>query len=104
MAAPRLPDDQISASAFRQRKYRADPANAEKGRIRSRVNYALKMGRLVRQPCFCGNLEVEAHHYAGYDLEHALDVAWLCKRHHEKIHKHRARPRRNQPIEQEGAA
>lgn len=96
MAAPRLPDDQLSATGWRQRKYRENPENAHKDRIRSRVNYALKKGRLVRQPCFCGEPKVEAHHYAGYDLDHALDVAWLCKRHHEKLHKHRAggRPRK----------
>lgn len=89
-----MPDDQITASGHRQRKYRENPENRLKGQIRNRVNYALKMGRIVRQPCFCGDTKVEAHHYAGYDLAHALDVAWLCKRHHEVIHKHRSRPRK----------
>ena len=57
-----------------------------KGAIRNRIHYALKMGRLTKGRCICGSTEVEAHHYAGYDLEHALDVVWFCKRHHEDIH------------------
>lgn len=96
MGRQRMPDDQVSASALRQRKYRQTAEGAHKDRIRSRLYHALKRGVIVRQPCFCGNPEVEAHHYAGYDLEHALDVAWLCKKHHEVIHKHRSRPRKSE--------
>jgi hypothetical protein len=100
MGAQRMPDDQVSASAMRQRKYRESAEGAHKDRIRSRLYHALKTGRLKRQPCFCGEPKVEAHHYAGFDLEHALDVAWLCKAHHEKIHKHRAggRPRKSRTV------
>ena len=83
---PRLPDDQLSSNARQQRKYRENPENRRKDAIRSRVSYALRRGRLTKQPCFCGSTEVEAHHYAGYDLEHALDVVWFCKAHHEAIH------------------
>jgi hypothetical protein len=89
MARSRSPDHLVSASALRQRKYRESVEGAHKDRIRSRLYYALKKGRLVRLPCICGSGEVEAHHYAGYDLEHALDVVWLCKQHHERLHKHR---------------
>ena len=90
----RLPDDQVSVNTLNQRKYRETPEGRLKDQIRSRVSYAVRKGKLVRQPCFCGNPEVEAHHYAGYDLEHALDVAWLCKRHHERIHHPEAKPRK----------
>ncbi len=31
-------------------------------------------------------IEVEAHHHRGYDLEHRLDVLWLCRPHHEEAH------------------
>lgn len=86
--AHRLHDDQLSTNARMQRKYRENPVNRRKDQIRSRVAYALKMGRLRRTPCICGEMKVEAHHYAGYDLEHALDVVWFCKRHHEDIHHH----------------
>lgn len=84
--ANRLPDDQLSANARGQRKYRETPEGRHKAAIRNRIHYALKKGRLVKQPCFCGTTKVEAHHYAGYALEHALEVAWLCKRHHEAVH------------------
>lgn len=94
MGAPRIPDDQLSASGVRQRKYRENPENRLKAAIRNRIHHALKRGILVRQPCICGATEVEAHHYAGYELEHALDVVWLCKRHHEILHKHRGRPKK----------
>lgn len=92
----KLPDDQLTDTGFRQRKYRENPENRLKGNIRNRVHRALKTGRLTRLPCICGETKVEAHHYNGYDLEHALDVVWLCKRHHEILHKHRAggRPRK----------
>lgn len=82
----RLPDDQLTENARKQRKYRENPENRLKGQIRSRVGNALRKGRITKQPCFCGRVTVEAHHYAGYDLDHALDVVWLCKRHHERLH------------------
>ena len=91
---PRLPDDQLSVNARNQRKYRENPENRKKAAIRNRIHAALKKGLITRQPCFCGSLQVEAHHYAGYDLEHALDVIWFCKTHHERIHHPKAQPRR----------
>lgn len=30
----------------------------------------------------CGDPKVEAHHHHGYDKAHALDVVWLCVKHH----------------------
>ena len=86
MSAQRLSDDQLSGNALRQRRYRETPEGRLKDQIRSRVAYALKRGRLVKLPCFCGETEVEGHHYVGYDLEHALDVVWMCKKHHERLH------------------
>lgn len=86
MGRHKMPDDQITPSAMRQRKYRANEEHRLKGNIRSRVHNAVKKGLLTKQPCFCGEIQVEAHHVAGYDLEHALDVVWLCKPHHERLH------------------
>lgn len=82
----RLPDHELSQNARNQRKYREDPENRMKAAIRNRIHSALKKGRLTKTPCICGSELVEAHHYAGYDLEHALDVVWLCKQHHELLH------------------
>jgi hypothetical protein len=89
--AQRIPDDQLSSNALRQRKYRENPENRHKALIRNRIHRALKTGALVRGRCICGSDQVEAHHYLGYDLEHALDVVWLCKKHHEAIHHPKAR-------------
>jgi hypothetical protein len=91
--AARIPDDQLSPGARAQRKYREKPENRMKGAIRNRIHSALKRGVLVKGRCICGSDQVEAHHYLGYDLEHALDVVWLCKKHHEAIHHPKARER-----------
>lgn len=41
-------------------------------------------GILVKQPCeICGEIEVEAHHD---DYYKALDVRWLCRKHHREHH------------------
>jgi len=83
----RLPDDQLNANALAQRKYRENPENRRKALIRNRINYALKRGWITKTWCvMCRDPKVEAHHHNGYDLEHALDVVWLCKVHHEAEH------------------
>jgi hypothetical protein len=94
MSRTRMPDDQVTPGALIQRRYRENPENRLKALIRNRIHHALKRGRLVKSPCICGNREVEAHHHKGYDLEHALDVVWLCKRHHEVLHPHRSRSKK----------
>jgi hypothetical protein len=63
--------------------------NPERARIKEAVRYAVKVGKLVRQPCFtCGEAKVEGHH-ADYDAP--LDVVWLCQVHHMEVHKRRER-------------
>ena len=49
------------------------------------VSYAVKTGKLIRQPCErCGTAEhVVAHHE---DYSKPLDVVWLCKHHHKERH------------------
>lgn len=55
----------------------------EKDRARNRVHQAVKMGRLIKQPCIiCGNIVAEAHHYNGYSEENCLKVEWYCTHHH----------------------
>jgi hypothetical protein len=53
----------------------------ERARAHSRVAYALRTGKLVKQPCeVCGSTEnVHAHHD---DYSKPLDVRWLCPLHH----------------------
>lgn len=56
---------------------------------RDSIPYALKSGKLIRQPCFvCGCEKVDAHHA---DYDRPLDVTWLCRRHHRQLHSEFAR-------------
>lgn len=56
------------------------------------VGRALRSGRLVRpEVCErCGKIPttrgLHAHHYKGYELEHVLDVQWLCGSCHNFVH------------------
>ncbi len=50
-----------------------------------RVKRGLASGKIVKTPCsVCGSIAVEGHHE---DYTKPLDVIWLCKIHHEEIHK-----------------
>lgn len=58
-----------------------------KARAHQKVYEAIKIGRLVRQPCeACGrsNDVIEAHHM---DYAKSLDVTWLCDRDHKLLHR-----------------
>lgn len=63
-------------------------------RAMNTVARALKQGKLVAQPCeVCkltpyaedGKRQVEAHHE---DHTKPLEVRWLCRTHHMKLHRH----------------
>ena len=63
----------------RDRRYSKNKANAV-----SAVSYAVKKGRLTRQPCEeCGAEKTDAHHD---DYAKPLEVRWLCRSHHTKWH------------------
>jgi endogenous inhibitor of DNA gyrase (YacG/DUF329 family) len=52
-------------------------------KCRSLSHYAVKVGRLVKQPCeVCGNEQVEIHHTDYFD---PLNVRWLCFVHHRNL-------------------
>lgn len=56
-------------------------------RIKARglVNKHTERGKLDKQPCCaCNAPEAEAHHQ---DYSKPLDITWLCKQHHEQLHK-----------------
>lgn len=60
------------------------PSAQEKIRARSQVMIALEAGRMEKRPCsVCGNIPAEAHHA---DYSRPLEVMWLCKPHHARIH------------------
>jgi hypothetical protein len=56
--------------------------NPEKRRAHYAVSNAIRDGRLIRQPCFCG-AKAEAHHA---DYSKPLEVTWLCRKHHMEEH------------------
>ncbi|KKL87413.1 hypothetical protein LCGC14_1934930 [marine sediment metagenome] len=56
----------------------------EKSKAHSAVQHALRTGRLTKEPCFCGETEVEGHHE---DYNKPLDVIWLCRKCH--LYKHK---------------
>lgn len=88
-------------AAERRDRYATDPEHAEKYRQHARlvrhehpemrgawqaVKLAVKAGKLIPQPCWCGNPVTDAHHHRGYAHQHWLDVVWLCRRHHSELH------------------
>lgn len=62
--------------------------NAYKFRAQAAVARELIRGNLVR-PCICSKCgkerRIDAHHWS-YELQHWLDVIWLCKSCHRLLH------------------
>lgn len=59
-------------------------SDRQKTLARRKVANALASGKLVSQPCcVCGVEKSYAHHV---DYAKALDVFWLCKDHHSRLH------------------
>lgn len=64
------------------RKYRQ--GNPVKIKARNDSSYAVRSGRITRQPCsVCGDPESEKHHP---DYDNPLEVVWLCRCHHMEEH------------------
>lgn len=58
-------------------------------RARSAVSAAIRKGILKRLPCeVCGGIPAEGHHE---NYNRPLDVRWLCKVHHMRLHGERRR-------------
>lgn len=59
--------------------------NKEKRMAQGRLNYAVKIGKMIRDPCInCGNKKSHGHHL---DYARPLDVIWLCSACHKNVHK-----------------
>ena len=59
----------------------------ERRRIRLLLKTETRSGRIVPLPCFvCGVSKTEGHHP---DYSQPLSVVWLCRKHHNAIHKNK---------------
>lgn len=57
----------------------------EKVVARKKLNYAVKKGIILKEPCLvCGCMNSQAHHEI-YSLP--LEVVWLCSLHHMNLHR-----------------
>ena len=75
------PERKEAALESQRRRRRKFP---EKASAYATVSYAVKNGRLERQPCeICGDTQSQAHHS---DYSKPLDVRWLCFKHHRELH------------------
>lgn len=58
--------------------------NPEAVKAQGVLAYAIKLGKIVPQPCVvCGAKQVHGHHE---DYNKPLDVIWYCAQHHIKHH------------------
>jgi hypothetical protein len=82
--------EQTEKGKLQQKKYDAKRYEGVEGKARmaakNAVKYALKVGKLVKEPCWiCGENMSEAHH-PSYAKDMRLAVTWLCSVHHNEIH------------------
>ena len=72
------------------KKYYAKRYKTPEGKLRqaakNAVKYGLRVGKIVKEPCFiCGSEKSVAHH-SSYAKDMRLAVTWLCTAHHNEIH------------------
>lgn len=84
MSEYRKRPDVLAREAERMRARTKDPSEALKCAARRAVRHALETGRMVRGVCHCGNTKAQAHHD---DYSKPLDVRWLCRPHHNEVHR-----------------
>jgi hypothetical protein len=75
------PARRIKIAIYRKRSRQR---NRGKFRARSKINNAIRDGRLTRRACqICGAPNSQAHHT---DYRRPLAVRWLCFKHHREAH------------------
>lgn len=75
----------LANKRYEQKRYQSVEGKAKQS-AKNAVKYALKTGKLVKEPCFmCGSKESMAHH-SSYARDMRLTVTWLCATHHNEIH------------------
>ena len=80
----------VCRTCHRENARIARKRNPAKEAARQAVQYALRRGILVKQPCqICANPRSEAHHH---NYNEPLNVGWFCKKHHQAIHQNTVLP------------
>lgn len=73
-----------NAASLAEKKRAYERLNKHIISAHGKVAWALKTGKLTKQPCeVCGAIDSEAHHD---DYSKPLDVRWLCSPHHNQHH------------------
>lgn len=71
------------------------PESENKRQARLVVKRALARKMIQKMPCvFCGSKDSQAHHS---DYSKPLDIVWVCKKHHNKIHNPNAKSKFSPP-------
>ena len=68
----------------RKKDEKRKKAFPEKVKAYRAVKEALKIGRLFKKSCPCGETKVEGHHE---DYSKPLEVDWLCRKCHLELHR-----------------
>ena len=75
----------LVAKKYYQNRYKTPEGKARQA-AKNALKYGLKVGKLIKEPCFiCGSEESVAHH-SSYARDMRLAVTWLCTPHHNEIH------------------
>jgi hypothetical protein len=64
------------------KRYKRDPVRES---AKGAVAYALRRGKLTKEPCFVCGEKALAHH-SSYASDMKLTVTWLCLHHHNQLH------------------
>lgn len=85
----RADDPEYRAARAEQARVRRAGRHAPKAvsiasRARDAARWAVRSGKINRQPCeVCGSVPAQMHHD---DYSKPLDVRWLCAMHHKRLH------------------
>lgn len=75
----------LADKRYEQKRYQSPNGKARQA-AKNAVKYAIRTGKLVKQPCFICGLEESVAHHSSYARDMRLAVTWLCTPHHNEIH------------------
>jgi len=75
----------LADKRYEQKRYQS-PEGKKRQAAKNAVKYAIKTGKLVKEPCFICGLENSVAHHSSYASDMRLAVTWLCTPHHNEIH------------------